>query len=175
MSLRHYSNSKVIQGRCKALIVSAHSLSCPGLLTPVFKMTDLFSWEYGSGQAKASSDRSNYSGSPRWYDRQEVSSPLLLYCVDHMTWIHLRRADWWTGSNFIKLCTAPLTWIFFFICCFILLCFKLCSCHSVENSTKKRERKSDSTWLMVHLCRCCFNYNSLIMCFQWTCDALGSF
>lgn len=115
MSLRHYSNSIIIQGRCKALIVSAHSLSCPGLLTPVFKMTNLLSWEYGSGQAKASSDRSNYSGSPRWYDRQEVSSPLLLYCVDHMTWIHLRRTDWWNGSNFIKLCTVPLTCFFLFV------------------------------------------------------------
>lgn len=62
MSSRHYSNSNIIRERCKAVIVSADSLGHPRLLTPVFKMTNLFSRDYRSGQAKASSDRSNYSG-----------------------------------------------------------------------------------------------------------------
>lgn len=121
-------NSNIRQGRCKALIVSADSLRCPRLLTPVFKMTNLFSRDYRSAQAKASSDRSNYSRSPQWYDSQEVSSPLLLYCVDHMycddiTWFHPRRADWWTGSNYIKLTTSPVTWSS--VCYFMLHGLKL--------------------------------------------------
>lgn len=82
-----------MQGRRKALIVSADSLGGPRLLTPVFKMTNLFSPDYRSGQAKASSDRSNYSGWPQGYHSQEVSSPLLRYCVGHVTWFRPRRAE----------------------------------------------------------------------------------
>lgn len=117
------ANSNIMQGRREALIVSADSPGGPRLLTPVFKMTNLFSPDYRSGQAKASSDRSNYSGWPQGYHSQEVSSPPLRYCVGHVTWFRPRRADWWTGSNYIKLTTSTVTWTS--ICQLTLHGFKL--------------------------------------------------